>query len=76
MMILHNNTSKLEMWQATGLRKEVKKLDENMKKGKFIMQLNSLQQNPNDPSLIDALFIMTLPYSQLFGIATSNFNKP
>ena len=32
--------------------------NENMKKGKFYMQMNSLKQNPEDPSLLDALYII------------------
>lgn len=32
--------------------------EQNMKKGKFYMKLNSLQQNPDDPSILDALFVI------------------
>lgn len=33
-------------------------MDKDMKKGKFHMKLNSLEQNPDDPSLLDALFVI------------------
>lgn len=33
-------------------------MDKDMKKGKFYMKLNSLEQNPDDPSLLDALFVI------------------
>lgn len=33
-------------------------MEKDMKTGKFHMQLNSLKQNPNDPSLLDALFVI------------------
>lgn len=33
-------------------------MDEKMKKGMFHMKLNSIEQNPDDPSLLDALFII------------------
>lgn len=33
-------------------------MDKDMKKGKFYMKLNSLKQNPDDPSLLDALFVI------------------
>ena len=33
-------------------------MEKDMKKGKFQMQLNSLKQNPDDPSLLDALFVI------------------
>lgn len=33
-------------------------MEKEMKKGKFHMILNSLKQNPDDPSLLDALFVI------------------